>query len=192
MASSRDTEPHYAGWSLWTGLSRLPSTSAAHGVLEGQIWNLIGEEHGRVFLLIDVGGGYQYWGLATNCPLPAGSDAWSAKSVSPASLLDTIRSWSPHVPHALVQDAIASTAPNQLLYLPIFDRTSPCDWTDRRRVALLGDAIHPTQPTGGQGAGMAIEDAEALAHVLSRPRAFDGQCEQSIWRLSCCYRQRSG
>ncbi len=52
MRSARDTEPHYAGWSLWTGLSRLPTAG-----LEGQIWNLIGESDGRVFLLIDVGGG---------------------------------------------------------------------------------------------------------------------------------------
>jgi salicylate hydroxylase len=32
------------------------------------------------------------------------------------------------------------------------------------RVALLGDAAHPMLPYLAQGAGMAIEDAQALAH----------------------------
>jgi salicylate hydroxylase len=35
------------------------------------------------------------------------------------------------------------------------------------RVALLGDAAHPMRPYLAQGAGMAIEDAQALAQSLS-------------------------
>ncbi|MES2283427.1 MAG: FAD-dependent monooxygenase [Pseudomonadota bacterium] len=43
------------------------------------------------------------------------------------------------------------------------------------RVALLGDAAHPMLPYLAQGAGMAIEDAAELGHVLSvaRDPAFD-------------------
>ena len=43
------------------------------------------------------------------------------------------------------------------------------------RVALLGDAAHPMRPYLAQGAGMAIEDAAALGHVLqlAQDRAFD-------------------
>ncbi len=37
------------------------------------------------------------------------------------------------------------------------------------RVALLGDAAHPMLPYLAQGAGMAIEDASALAWVLGEP-----------------------
>ncbi len=37
----------------------------------------------------------------------------------------------------------------------------------RGRVALLGDAAHPMLPYLAQGAGMAIEDAQALAQALS-------------------------
>jgi salicylate hydroxylase len=37
----------------------------------------------------------------------------------------------------------------------------------RGRVALLGDAAHPMRPYLAQGAGMAIEDAHALASVLA-------------------------
>lgn len=39
------------------------------------------------------------------------------------------------------------------------------------RVALLGDAAHPMVPYLAQGAGMAIEDAQALALVLENPSA---------------------
>ncbi len=43
------------------------------------------------------------------------------------------------------------------------------------RVALLGDAAHPMRPYLAQGAGMAIEDAAELGHVLklARDPAFD-------------------
>jgi salicylate hydroxylase len=37
------------------------------------------------------------------------------------------------------------------------------------RIALLGDAAHPMRPYLAQGAGMAIEDAAALARALSLP-----------------------
>ena len=43
------------------------------------------------------------------------------------------------------------------------------------RVALLGDAAHPMLPYLAQGAGMAIEDAAALAWALSAPTAGTAQ-----------------
>lgn len=43
----------------------------------------------------------------------------------------------------------------------------------RGRVALLGDAAHPMRPYLAQGAGMAIEDAEALGRALHQVRAAD-------------------
>jgi salicylate hydroxylase len=39
------------------------------------------------------------------------------------------------------------------------------------RVALLGDAAHPMLPFLAQGAGMAMEDAQALRLVLENPKA---------------------
>ena len=36
-------------------------------------------------------------------------------------------------------------------------------------VALLGDAAHPMRPYLAQGAGMAIEDAQALARCWTQP-----------------------
>ncbi|MFM1817597.1 MAG: 3-hydroxybenzoate 6-hydroxylase 1 [Pseudomonadota bacterium] len=46
------------------------------------------------------------------------------------------------------------------------------------RIALLGDAAHPMRPYLAQGAGMAIEDAHALAQCWARP----GTVEQR-WAL---------
>lgn len=57
----------------------------------------------------------------------------------------------------------------------LFDRaplTSPGDMADGR-IALLGDAAHPMLPYLAQGAGMAIEDALALADALRDGGARD-------------------
>ena len=48
----------------------------------------------------------------------------------------------------------------------VHDRAPSPDWV-RGQVALLGDAAHPMPPYLAQGAGMAIEDAEALARRLT-------------------------
>ena len=50
----------------------------------------------------------------------------------------------------------------------VYDRAASPAWS-RGRVALLGDAAHPMPPYLAQGAGMAIEDAEALARHLAGP-----------------------
>jgi salicylate hydroxylase len=49
----------------------------------------------------------------------------------------------------------------------LYDREPLATWT-RGRLTLLGDAAHPMLPHTGQGANQAIEDAIALATVLSR------------------------
>ncbi|MEU0201153.1 MULTISPECIES: FAD-dependent monooxygenase [unclassified Streptomyces] len=51
----------------------------------------------------------------------------------------------------------------------LFDREPLENWTEGR-VALLGDACHPMLPYLAQGATMAIEDAQVLAHRLEHTR----------------------
>lgn len=46
-------------------------------------------------------------------------------------------------------------------------------WT-RGRAALLGDAVHAMTPNIGQGAGMAMEDAAALAEAVSTAVSIEG------------------
>ena len=51
------------------------------------------------------------------------------------------------------------------------------------RVALLGDAAHPMVPYLAQGAGMAIEDAAALAWALSAPQTGNALANEVPARL---------
>ena len=57
----------------------------------------------------------------------------------------------------------------------------PAPW-HRKRVVLIGDAVHATTPHLGQGAGMAIEDALVLAEELSR--------DADVARACVSYRNR--
>jgi salicylate hydroxylase len=54
----------------------------------------------------------------------------------------------------------------------IHDRPSLALWS-KGRASLLGDAAHPAPPFLAQGAGMAIEDAEALARHLAGPQPVE-------------------
>jgi salicylate hydroxylase len=86
--------------------------------------------------------------------------------------------WNQAVHTAAVQAALkAMCAPlNDLIQaMPewkawnVFDRPA-VSWAGQQaqgRVALLGDAAHPMRPYLAQGAGMAIEDAAALAQALN-------------------------
>lgn len=49
----------------------------------------------------------------------------------------------------------------------LYFRDSIVDWSTPR-TTLLGDAAHPTLPTIGQGAQMALEDAVTVAHCLAK------------------------
>ncbi len=54
----------------------------------------------------------------------------------------------------------------EVLEYPLADR-DPIDQWVRGRVALLGDAAHPTYPIGSNGSSQAIIDARVLAHFLA-------------------------
>jgi len=56
---------------------------------------------------------------------------------------------------------------DELFRWALFDRPPLDSWTDGR-VAIMGDAAHPMLPFMAQGAAMAIEDAWALAALVSR------------------------
>ncbi|MEO0004363.1 MAG: hypothetical protein RLZZ22_2055 [Pseudomonadota bacterium] len=74
----------------------------------------------------------------------------------------------------------------------------------RGRVALLGDAAHPTRPYLAQGAAMALEDAWTLGRLLARPGWRRGAAGHDIdwsgllqvlargrWRRNAWVQQRS-
>lgn len=101
-----------------------------------------------------------YWFLCRNSPPGAGTP--DDRCDHPA-LLQSIASRLPDG----IGDMIANTDARSILIDDVFDRR-PRKIRGRGRVTLLGDAAHPTTPTFGQGACMAIEDAVVLAHCLQR------------------------
>jgi len=67
--------------------------------------------------------------------------------------------------HAPVLEYLHTTPPELIIYQALRDAPPASSWW-KGRVVLLGDAIHPTTPNMGQGAGMAIESALALANAF--------------------------
>jgi 2-polyprenyl-6-methoxyphenol hydroxylase-like FAD-dependent oxidoreductase len=97
-----------------------------------------------------------YWWAAYNAP--------AAGMIEPArrkeALLERYRGWPFGLP-----EAIAATDGDAILQNDLVDRKPIRRYTSGR-LALLGDAAHPTTPNLGQGANMAIDDAIALARAL--------------------------
>src|SRR5262249_10815075 len=61
---------------------------------------------------------------------------------------------------------IARTRPEDLLIVgPMEDIPSVPTWS-RGRMVLIGDSAHPTSPSSGQGASLAVESAVQLARCL--------------------------
>ncbi|KAF2195065.1 FAD-binding domain-containing protein, partial [Zopfia rhizophila CBS 207.26] len=88
-------------------------------------------------------------------------EGWNQQS-NKAKLLDVYRSFNPAL-LALLDKADAET----LRVWELFDMDVLPTWVNDK-LALLGDAAHPFLPHQGQGAGVAMEDAAALAVVLPR------------------------
>ncbi len=103
-----------------------------------------------------------------------GADWMQAANSTPGQLAN----WNQEADRAQLQQALRGTCTtlNELVdAAPAWRLWILCDRPPmngphehaRGRVALLGDAAHPMRPYLAQGAGMAIEDAAAIAQVLS-------------------------
>lgn len=68
-----------------------------------------------------------------------------------------------------IPELIAATDEANILRNDLYDRVPTQPWS-QQNITLLGDAAHPTLPTLGQGACMALEDAIAVTKCLL---AFD-------------------
>src|SRR5204862_4122256 len=86
-------------------------------------------------------------------------ESWSAPG-DPAALAQEFAGWDPMVEAIIAQ--VTTT-----FRWGLYDREPLSTWT-RGRLTLLGDAAHPMLPHVGQGANQAIEDAVALAALLSK------------------------
>ena len=143
------TPPRYTGVTAWRALVDFP----ADQLLPGETWG-DGETFGRVAVARDRA---YVFGAAR---APQGARAPDEK----AEMLRRFGSW--HVP---LPDIVASIESDAILRNDIFDRPVLRQWS-RGCVTLLGDSAHPMAPALGQGACQALEDAAALARIVTPDR----------------------
>jgi salicylate hydroxylase len=100
-------------------------------------------------------------------------------------------SWTSVGPRALMDEFYASWSPTVRGLLGLVDDEDIPEWPLRihkplaswveGRVALMGDACHPTLPYVAQGAAQAVEDAAVLAVVLSLTTRKEDSAS-AVWR----------
>jgi 2-polyprenyl-6-methoxyphenol hydroxylase-like FAD-dependent oxidoreductase len=87
----------------------------------------------------------------------------SLRDVSAAQWLDRLRDLHQDDPYPVPQ--ILDGHDGDLGAYPIYDLSGVPHWS-RGRVVAVGDAVHATSPSAGQGASLALEDAQTLAVCL--------------------------
>ncbi|MGH3366826.1 MAG: FAD-dependent oxidoreductase [Nocardioidaceae bacterium] len=107
-------------------------------------------------------------------------ESWSAAG-DPVVLAREFAGWDTRVEHLLDQVEVTYR-------WGLYDREPLSSWT-LGRLTLLGDAAHPMLPHLGQGANQSIEDAIALAAVLSRVDAM--QVSEALLRYERVRRERT-
>jgi len=101
-----------------------------------------------------------YWFANITAPEPSRS---SLRDVSAAEWLDRLRDLHRDDPYPVPQ--ILDGHYGDLGAYPIYDLSGVPRWS-RGRVVAAGDAVHATSPSAGQGASLALEDAQALVMCL--------------------------
>lgn len=120
----------------------------------------------------------QLYGKGANFGVfPCGDGVWSWYGTGTAPATQEFRRGEAMKHEAVAQFAdwcepvpavIAATPDRDVVRQDLYDRKPVKRYVDGR-VALIGDAAHPTTPALGQGGCMAIEDAAALTKELALP-----------------------
>jgi 2-polyprenyl-6-methoxyphenol hydroxylase-like FAD-dependent oxidoreductase len=140
----------YAGYTAWRGVGLIDRPEVPLGL------TVLATGRGSQVGMLPIGGGRTYWFATANVPT-GGEDTPGGHR---AELLRRFGDWWGAIPVV-----IEATPEDAIIRNDIVDRPPVRKWTDGR-VALLGDAAHPTTPNMGQGACMAIESAYVLAKCL--------------------------
>jgi salicylate hydroxylase len=149
----KDGLPRYAGRMSWRAVIKYKHDL----ILPNEVTITTSPEGGKIFTLIDVGGGYIFWSAGAL----SADDSLSQNAVDVKSrVLDIFAGW-----EEPVEAIIKETDANQIVERPIWDRPPLQKWS-QGRVTLLGDAAHPMTPALGQGANTAFEDAWELRECL--------------------------
>jgi 2-polyprenyl-6-methoxyphenol hydroxylase-like FAD-dependent oxidoreductase len=147
-------EPTYSGIISVGGFSRVPGLAptplAQHMIFGARgFFGYLVREDGTV-----------YW-FAN--PTRAEADRDTLRAVPSATWIDELREIHADDPYPVPQilDAVVGEAGAYGLY----DLTHVPHW-HRGRVVAVGDAVHATSPSAGQGASLSLEDAATLARCL--------------------------
>jgi len=108
--------------------------------------------------------GTVYWFANITCPEPGRGEL---QAISSEEWLRKLRALHADDPPPVTQ--ILEHTETQVGAYPIYDLPHVPHWS-RDRVVGIGDAVHATSPSAGQGASLALEDAITLAKCL-RDRA---------------------
>ena len=145
-----DIQPIYRGFTTWRGLTNyIPSTYRP-----GYITEFIGSGGG--FGFVTIGKGRMYWYAAAKKEQERTELGVEQKS----EIQERFKDW-----HTSIHDLIGATDQANILKTDLYDRVPARPW-GKQNVTLLGDAAHPTLPTLGQGACMALEDALVITKCL--------------------------
>jgi 2-polyprenyl-6-methoxyphenol hydroxylase-like FAD-dependent oxidoreductase len=162
-----DGRPRHWGWTVWRGMPEythpsLPSDKAHQILGPATVFGMY-PVRSRLF-----------WYAGAMRPEGFGDPPGGRKR----DLLDIFGGWPEGVP-----EVIGATPEEIIDRQDVYDRDPVSRWSDRR-VTLLGDAAHPTMPSLGQGAGMAIEDGAVVGRELAAADALDaaGAVEAALGR----------
>lgn len=145
-----DGRPRYSGATVWRGLPEYEHHALGRDFAQ-QVYG-----PASIFGMYPVDERLFWWGSQIR---PEG--AVDPPIGRKRDVLNTFAGW----PAEVVQ-VIEATPEEGIFHQDLYDRKPLKCWRNGR-VTLLGDAAHPTTPTLGQGAGMAIEDGVVLGRELS-------------------------
>lgn len=142
--------PIYRNFTTWRGLtSHIPNTYRP-----GYIREFLGQGKGFGFMML--GKGRMYWYAAAKAP-EGQPDAPVGRK---RELEERFQDWFSAIPELIV-----ATDETNIIKTDLYDRVPTLPW-GKQNITLLGDAAHPTLPTLGQGACMALEDALVVTKCL--------------------------
>ncbi|KRA97514.1 hypothetical protein ASD83_10305 [Devosia sp. Root685] len=127
---------------------------------------------------IKEGDGPVYW--FNSFPAPEGRGQFAER----AQLSDFVTALH-HSDPEINRRIIEAAAPGIERFYPDFDIPDLPFWS-RGRVVLIGDAAHAVTPHSGQGASMALEDANVLAACIEA----EGTCQSAYQRFEALRRKR--
>lgn len=149
--------PRYTGRVAWRAL--IPTQSAPANALQPAVTVWWGPREHFVHYPLRQGDVVNCVAVVAQKP-PWPDESWSVAG-TPQDLLHYFDGW-----HSDVRRLIAAMPPNACFKWALLRRRVARRWCSGR-VALLGDACHPTLPFLAQGAALAIEDAAVLARCVA-------------------------